>query len=204
MKIRGKVEIKVLQRRYRNSENTLRHAFAKEGYHRRAARKKPLLSQSQKAKRLELLSLQLYEMSGIGALFFGLMNAISGWERLEIQSMLLAPRRRDCMRTVHFPKKNFFMIWDGILGSTREKLLVIWEKDNWGSITARAYIDHILQPVVVPFYQRQIPHLWSIIFMDDNVPAHRAKITKEFKKNQLIRSLDWPASSPDLNPIENI
>ena len=34
------------------SENTLRQAFAKEGYHRRAARKKPLLSQSQKAKHL--------------------------------------------------------------------------------------------------------------------------------------------------------
>ena len=40
--------------------------------------------------------------------------------------------------------------------------------------------------------------------MDDNAPAHRAKIVKEFKKQHFMTSLDWPSKSPDLNSIENL
>ena len=42
------------------------------------------------------------------------------------------------------------------------------------------------------------------IFQDDNDPKHRAKITKEWKEENNIKSLEWPSYSPDLNPIENI
>ena len=82
-----------------------------------------------------------------------------------------------------------------------DKLLVIWEKDNWGSITAKAYINHVLQPAILPFLQqRTIP----ILLVEDNAPAHQAKIINKFKKDYFIRTLDWPSNSPDLNPIENI
>ena len=106
----------------------------------------------------------------------------------------------DCL-VPRFAKKNSFMIWGGILGSTGEKLLVIWEKKDWGSIRARTYIDHILQPVILPFLQRQSR---PVIFMDDNAPAHTAQLTVKFKKDNLIHALNWPSGSPDLNPIENI
>jgi len=42
------------------------------------------------------------------------------------------------------------------------------------------------------------------IFMQDGAPAHTAKITKEFLANSNVKLMEWPAKSPDLNPIETV
>jgi transposase len=44
----------------------------------------------------------------------------------------------------------------------------------------------------------------NVTFMDDNAPAHRSQIVEDFKRDHGIRSLPWPAHSPDLNPIEHV
>lgn len=40
--------------------------------------------------------------------------------------------------------------------------------------------------------------------MDDNAPPHRCRAATAFKTSAGIRTLTWPARSPDLNPIENL
>ena len=42
------------------------------------------------------------------------------------------------------------------------------------------------------------------IFMQDNAPCHKAKSVLNFLKEKKVQLLDWPAQSPDLNPIENL
>ena len=42
------------------------------------------------------------------------------------------------------------------------------------------------------------------IFQQDNAAIHIASITKKYPLEQKIRLLDYPACSPDFNPIENL
>ena len=44
----------------------------------------------------------------------------------------------------------------------------------------------------------------DFIFQQDLAPAHSAKTTSTWFKDHGIPVLNWPANSPDLNPIENL
>ncbi|KAL0146566.1 hypothetical protein M9458_058213 [Cirrhinus mrigala] len=44
----------------------------------------------------------------------------------------------------------------------------------------------------------------DFIFQQDFAPAHKAKTTSTWFNSHGITVLDWPANSPDLNPIENL
>ncbi len=44
----------------------------------------------------------------------------------------------------------------------------------------------------------------DFIFQQDLAPAHTAKGTKSWSNDHGVTVLDWPANSPDLNPIENL
>jgi hypothetical protein len=41
-------------------------------------------------------------------------------------------------------------------------------------------------------------------FMQDNAGPHRGNIVAKFFTNLKVTKLDWPAYSPDINPIENV
>lgn len=47
-------------------------------------------------------------------------------------------------------------------------------------------------------------NLNNFSFQQDNAPPHKANLTLNFFRKHEISYLDWPAQSPDINPIENL
>ncbi|GFV69792.1 transposable element Tc3 transposase [Trichonephila clavipes] len=44
----------------------------------------------------------------------------------------------------------------------------------------------------------------EFLFMDDNARPHLADIVDECLQSEDIAHMDWPAYSPDMNPIEHV
>jgi len=71
-----------------------------------------------------------------------------------------------------------------------------------GRVTANIYIE-MLENYLIPFIN-DLENKNDYTFQEDNAPIHTAKIAKKWKSDNNIKSLPWPAQSPDLNPIENL
>ena len=67
--------------------------------------------------------------------------------------------------------------------------------------TAIRYRDEILDPIVRPYAGAVGP---TFILMDDNARPHRARVVQQYLEQQTIEWMDWPARSPDMNPIEHV
>ena len=88
------------------------------------------------------------------------------------------------------------MVWGDINAGFRSDLIIL----N-GTLTARHYIDVILNPMLLPLLRRR-RQTQNLIFQQDNARPHSARVTRDFLRQHSVNVMDSPAVSPDMNPIE--
>uniref|UniRef100_A0A8C7F5Z9 Transposase n=1 Tax=Oncorhynchus kisutch TaxID=8019 RepID=A0A8C7F5Z9_ONCKI len=111
-------------------------------------------------------------------------------------------RRGECSAACNILQHDRFgggsvMVWGGISLGGRTALHVLAR----GSLTAIRYRDEILRPLVRPYAGAVGP---GFLLMQDNARPHVAGVCQQFLQEEGIDAMDWPARSPDLNPIEHI
>lgn len=89
------------------------------------------------------------------------------------------------------------MIWGGICLRARTELVLV----N-GNMTAARYITEILEDHVMPFVE--FIGNQDFLLMHDNARPHTATSVLRYLAEVGIQKVEWPAHSPDLNPIEHI
>ena len=87
------------------------------------------------------------------------------------------------------------MIWGGISYNGKTDLRTVR-----GNLYAVRYCADIITPVIVPY----IANRNADVLQQDNVRCHTARHTQNVPAANNINTLDWPAKSPDLSPIEHL
>lgn len=88
------------------------------------------------------------------------------------------------------------MVWGGISAEAHTDLVFF----DGASMNAESYISNVLEDMVVPY----APFIGDgFLFWQDNARPHVARTTREYMQLAGITTVNPPARSPDLNPIEH-
>ncbi len=101
-----------------------------------------------------------------------------------------------CLKSsVNFPQS--VMIWAAMSSAGVGPLCFL--KSTVNAAIYQEILEHFMLPSADKHYGDA-----DFIFQQDLAPAHTAKGTKSWFNDHGVTVLDWPANSPDLNPIENL
>ena len=101
------------------------------------------------------------------------------------------------IRERHRYKGGGIMVWAGIILNGRTDLHIFTS----ATMNAVMYRDEVLDPYV-KLFRGAIGN--DFLLMDDNARPHRAALVTDYLEDEGIQRMEWPAYSPDLNPIEHV
>lgn len=181
------------------SDRTIRNYLVRNGYNSYKAVKKPYLSSTHKAKRLEFCS--IYENANSE---FWDSVLFSDETRIQLHigdkpALVRRPKNTSLDENYLKPTEKHpisIMIWGCFCSQGTGKIKII-EK----TLNSDGYI-RILEEQMLPSSEKFFNS--NFIFQDDNAPCHKSKKVESWIERNNITRMVWPSQSPDLNPIENL
>lgn len=116
----------------------------------------------------------------------------------------------DCV-VKRFKTNKQIMVWSTISGKGVGEVYFV--QDHMNSDQYVNVVKNVLVPQIsewftyrnwVPRGRQQNPNQQNFTYMHDHAPCHTSKKSAGFIASLGIPMLDWPANSPDGNPIENV
>ena len=102
---------------------------------------------------------------------------------------------------VHEKKFNEkILVFGGISRSYKTNLIVLQN----GTVDAITYIDDLIDESGLIPSMNEVYGVKKWVLMQDGASAHTAKVTLDYLRTYVNILENWPAMSPDLNPIENL
>lgn len=182
------------------SRATVHRRVQEMGYRCRIPQVKPLLNQKQRQKRLTWVTEKqhwtvaqwpkvLFSGESKFCMSFGNQGA-RVWRKTGEKEM---PK---CLKSsVKYPQS--VMVWSAMSAAGVAPLCFI--KDRVNAASYQEILEHFILPSAEKLYGDE-----DFVFKHDLAPAHSAKTTGKWFTDHGITVLNWPANSPDLNPIENL
>lgn len=196
----SQLQMRMRARHVNISDQTVRNRLHAAGLRARKPARKPLLTANHRAHRLQWC------------------RAHRGWNFQNWNQVMFSDESRFCLRNVDGRVKVWrrqgerfadccierttafhggsVMVWGGISSGGRTELIILQ-----GNLNAARYQQEILDPVAIPYVRALGP---NAMLQDDNARPHRARIITDHLIQQGIQRMEWPACSPDLNPIEHL
>lgn len=182
---------KLGRERHRNvSRWTMQRQLARLGYRNVLPRATPMLTQQQKERRVKWAmqhknddwSRTVFSDETSFQLF---RNTVRRWSKHAGREFKRIPKDRQKV-----------MAW-GACSSKGQLAFHSFKRIMDGSYYVSILREHLLCGA-----RRQFGGRWR--FQQDNDPKHTCRLAKQFLEQNVPETIDWPANSPDLNPVENL
>ncbi|EYC34438.1 hypothetical protein Y032_0001g414 [Ancylostoma ceylanicum] len=182
------------------SVRTIRRRLTEFGHNGRLARKKPFVSRKNRQARMRFAREHLHWTSEDWSKV--LFSDESKFNRLGSDGPRYVRRRPSeefdpkCIRGTVKGGGGSVMVWGAM---RRDGIDPVHRIE--GIMDKNVYVD-ILKSVMQPYARNFMGQ--DYIFQHDNDPKHTSALVRTWLSSENVEVLEWPAQSPDLNPIENL
>ena len=96
-------------------------------------------------------------------------------------------------------RQTFIMVWGAFTGFDKSPLVIMAPRER----TAKHFVQKVYEGTLSGFYFMH-HKLEELTLMEYGAPVHQSKYSKSWRQAHSMKKLVWPASLPDLNPIESL